>query len=84
MLERLRVHLYLYTPILVALAYAFLSEFSIYLKVLLIFQTLIHCRWGLWFLVNCNWGLIEFLFDMEMLTGFDRAFLLADSKIEKA
>ena len=79
MIERVKVHAYLYSPLLIAIAYDFLSEFSIYLKVFLTFLTLIHCRWGLWFLVNC--GLVEFMFDMEMLTGFDRAFLLGGTDI---
>ena len=47
------------------------------LKASLIFAAFIHARFGLW--LTDSFGLTRPLFGMDMLTGFDRAFLLAGS-----
>ena len=74
MLDSFRVYVYLWSAFIASIAFAFISEINIWLKVLLIFAAFIHARWGMWFLDM--FGLVEPLFCMEMLTGFSRAFLL--------
>ena len=74
MLDSFRVYVYLWSAFIASIAFAFISEINIWLKVLLIFAAFIHARWGMWFLDM--FGLVEPLFCMEMLTGFSRLFCL--------
>ena len=75
-----RVMLYQWAAFIVSIFFAWYSDESRWLKAAFIALSWFHARWGLWFLDCC--GLIRPFFQLDMLTGIDRTFLLGGD-IEK-
>ena len=73
-LTKINIFVYLYIGLLLAIKFAIFTSYSIYLKVFLIFMTFVHSRWGFWILNRFN--LVETVFGMEFLEGYDRGFCL--------
>ena len=73
-LTKINVLVYLYGGLLLAVKFAILTNYSIYLKIILIFLSCVHSRWGFWILNRFR--LVETVFGMEFLEGYDRGFCL--------